>query len=57
MESFFHTLKIEAIYGVTFKTRKEAQLALFDYIEVFYNRKRIHSSLGFQTPSNFGMAA
>ncbi|MFA6303237.1 MAG: IS3 family transposase, partial [Legionella sp.] len=31
--------------------------ALFDYIEVFYNRKRIHSTLGFQTPTDFGVAA
>ncbi|WP_160116900.1 IS3 family transposase [Legionella sainthelensi] len=45
------------IYGVSYKTRKEAQLALFDYIEVFYNRQRIHSSLGFQTPNDFGMVA
>ncbi|WP_058470712.1 IS3 family transposase [Legionella jordanis] len=57
MESFYHTLKVEAIYGTPFKTRKDAQLTLFDYIEVFYNRKRIHSTLGFQTPSEFGMAA
>ncbi len=57
MESFYHTLKVEAVYGTSYKTRKEAQLALFDYIEVFYNRKRIHSTLGFQTPSDFGLAA
>jgi putative transposase len=57
MESFYHTLKVETIYGMSYKTRKEAQLALFDYIEVFYNRKRIHSTLGFQTPSEFGMVA
>lgn len=57
MESFYHTLKVEAVYGGSYKTRKEAQLALFDYIEVFYNRKRIHSTLGFQTPSEFGMVA
>jgi transposase InsO family protein len=57
MESFYHTLKIEVIYGVPYKTRKEAQLALFDYIEVFYNRQRLHSSLGFQTPNDFGMVA
>ena len=57
MESFYHTLKVEAIYGGSYKSREEAQLALFDYIEVFYNRKRIHSTLGFQTPSEFGMAA
>ncbi|WP_058452560.1 IS3 family transposase [Legionella maceachernii] len=40
-----------------FKTKKDVQLALFDYIEVFYNRNRIHSILGFQTPNEFGMAA
>jgi transposase InsO family protein len=57
MESFYHTLKVEAVYGTSYKTRKEAQLALFDYIEVFYNRKRIHSTLGFQTPTDFGVAA
>ncbi len=56
-ESFYHTLKVEAIYGSSYKTRKEAQLALFDYNEVFYNRKRIHSTLGSQTPSEFGMVA
>ncbi|WP_371923163.1 IS3 family transposase [Legionella sp. 27cVA30] len=56
-ERAYHTLKVETIYGMTYKTRKEAQLALFDYIEVFYNRKRIHSTLGFQTPSKFGMVA
>ncbi|MBA2652718.1 MAG: IS3 family transposase [Tatlockia sp.] len=35
MESFYHTLKVEAIYGSSYKTRMGAQLALFDYIEVF----------------------
>ncbi|KTC89205.1 IS3 family transposase [Legionella drozanskii] len=57
MESFYHTLKIEAVYGEPFKTRVEAQLSLFDYIEVFYNRKRIHSTLGYQTPTEFGLVA
>lgn len=45
MESFYHTLKIEAVYGEAFNTKVEAQNSLFDYIEVFYNRKRIHSTL------------
>lgn len=57
MESLYHTLKVEIIYGVKYKTRREAQLALFDYIEVFYNRQRIHSTLGFQTPNDFGLVA
>jgi putative transposase len=39
MASFYHTLKVEAIYGGVYKTRKEAKLTLFDYIEVFYKRK------------------
>jgi putative transposase len=57
MESFYHTLKVEVIYGVPYKTKKEAQFALFDYIEVFYNRQRIHSSLGFQAPNDFARVA
>lgn len=57
MESFYHTLKVEMIYGEQYKTRKDAQLALFDYIEVFYNRQRIHSTLGFQTPNDFRLVA
>nr|WP_232505631.1 IS3 family transposase [Legionella clemsonensis] len=57
MESFYHTLKVEMIYGEQSKTRKDAQLALFDYIEVFYNRQRIHSTLGFQTTNDFRLVA
>lgn len=57
MESFYHTLKIELIYGQRFLTREEAQLAIFDYIEVFYNRLRLHSSLDYQTPDDFERAA
>ncbi|CAM4483055.1 MAG: hypothetical protein LEGION0403_FIIPPAGN_02502 [Legionella sp.] len=57
MESFYHTLKVEAIYGEAYKTRKEAQVALFDYIKVFFNRKRIHSTLGVQNPGEFEMVA
>lgn len=57
MESFYHTLKVELIYGEKYKTRKDVQLALFDYIEVFYNRNRIHSTLGFKTPNEFGLVA
>jgi len=49
-ETFFGTLKNELVYRTHFKTRQEAMVAIFEYIEVFYNRKRIHSSLGYLTP-------
>lgn len=51
-ESFFGTLKQELVYHTKFKTREEAKLALFDYIEVFYNRLRLHSTLNYQTPES-----
>jgi transposase InsO family protein len=53
MESFWATLKTELLAGRTFATRKEAQLAIFEYIEVFYNRRRLHSALGYQSPVDF----
>ena len=49
-ESFFHTLKSEAIVFEHFRTREEAHGYLFDYIEVFYNQYRLHSSIGYRTP-------
>ena len=49
-ESFFATLKKELIYRNKFKTREKAKAAIFEYIEYWYNRKRIHSSLGYLTP-------
>ena len=49
-ESFFSTLKNELIHHRDFATRNEARSAIFEFIEVFYNRKRIHQSLGYQTP-------
>ena len=52
-ESFFKTLKVEMIYHNTYQTRKEAELAIFEYIEVFYNRKRKHSYLGYKTPIQY----
>lgn len=52
-ESFFHTLKVELVYQEKFRTRKEAELAVFEYIEVFYNRERRHSSLGYLSPEEF----
>lgn len=51
-ESFFGTLKQELVYHSKFKTREEAKLAIFDYIEVFYNRFRLHSTLNYQTPES-----
>ena len=49
-ESFFHTLKVELVHRQVFATRSEAKAAIFEYIEVWYNRKRLHSGLGYQTP-------
>lgn len=53
MESFFHSLKVEEIHHRDFRTRVEAKSALFDYIELFYNRQRLHSSVGYLSPVNF----
>jgi putative transposase len=53
MESFWATLKTESLAGKTFATRQLASLAIFEYIEVFYNRKRFHSALGYQSPVDF----
>lgn len=53
MESFWSTLKLELIHRTQFKTRSQASLAIFDYIEAFYNRKRIHSALGYRCPVDF----
>lgn len=52
-ESFFKTLKTELIYHHKFITRKEARLAIFEYIEIFYNRERRHSALGYLTPCQY----
>ena len=49
-ESFFSTLKNELVVGKIFESREQARREIFDYIEVFYNRKRIHQSLGYKTP-------
>ena len=56
MESFFGTLKTESIHRMDFATRRQARQEIFDYIEVFYNRKRRHSALGYMTPAEFEMA-
>ena len=49
-ESFFHTLKTELTHHCQFKTREEAKQAIFEYIEVFYNRERLHSANGYMSP-------
>src|SRR5438552_9604046 len=53
MESFWATLKAEALSGRTFATHNQARVAIFDYIETFYNRVRLHSALGYQSPVDF----
>jgi putative transposase len=50
-ESFFATLKNELVYRRTWRSRFELRTALFEYIEVFYNRRRLHSSLDYKTPA------
>jgi putative transposase len=53
METFFHTLKTELVYFERYETRSEAQTSIFEYIEVFYNRQRRHSSLNYKSPVDF----
>ena len=53
MESFWHSLKVELIHRHTYQTREEAKQAIFDYIEVFYNRTRQHSTIGYLSPVAF----
>lgn len=51
MESFFSSLKNELVHRTRFQTRRDAKAALFEYIEIFYNRQRRHSSIGYRTPT------
>ena len=53
VESFFSTLKYELVYHHRFNGLAQARSAIFDYIEAFYNRRRLHSSLAYQTPIAF----
>lgn len=53
VESFFHSLKTELVYRRNFKTREEAKQAIFKWIETWYNRQRLHSSLGYMTPEAY----
>lgn len=52
-ESFFSTIKLELVYDRRWATRIELRAAVFDYIEVFYNRQRLHSTLGYKSPTQF----
>lgn len=52
-ESFFHTLKTELIHHCQFRTREEAKRAIFEYIEVFYNRERLHSANDYLSPVDY----
>lgn len=52
-ESFFHSLKTELVHHFQFKTREEAKRAIFDYIEVFYNRQRLHSTNNYLSPVDY----
>ena len=56
-ESFFHTLKTEHVYDYRYETRAEARQSIFEYIEMFYNRKRRHSALGYRSPISFELEA
>jgi putative transposase len=53
MESFWSSLKRELVHRSQFATRKAARTAIFDGIEIFYNRERLHSALGFKSPVDF----
>lgn len=56
MESWNHSLKVEAIHGERFATRAQAKAHVFEYIEVDYNRERLHSTLGYVSPEQFERA-
>jgi putative transposase len=52
-ESFFRTIKTESLYHADFRTREQARLEIFDYIEGFYNRTRMHSTLDYRSPEEY----
>jgi putative transposase len=56
MESWNHSLKVEAVHGERFATRAIARSQVFDYIEVYYNRQRLHSKLGYKSPTEFELS-
>jgi len=56
-ESFFSTLKKELVWRTKFESREQARREIFEFIEVFYNRQRMHSYLGYLSPVEFEAAA
>lgn len=52
-ESFFHTLKTECVYHERYESREQAKQSIFEYVEVFYNNQRRHSTLGYLSPAEF----
>lgn len=56
-ESFFHTLKVELMRGIKYKSRELARQDIFEYIEGYYNRRRMHSSIDYKTPYEVECAA
>ena len=56
-ESFFHTLKVEHVYQHRYTTRAEARQSIFEYVEMYYNRQRKHSALGYRSPVSFELDA
>jgi putative transposase len=50
-ESFFKTLKTEGVYGNQFENKQAAAMEIFEFIQIWYNRERLHSSLGYRTPA------
>ena len=57
MESFYATLKRELVHEARYATRDQARQVIFEWIEVFYNRQRLHSSLGYRSPADYEAAA
>ena len=55
-ESFFHSMKVEAIHGEDLPTRESMRSAVFEYIEIDYNRTRHHTTIGNQSPANYELA-
>ena len=56
MESWNHSLKVEAVHGARFATREEAKKEVFEYIEIYYNRQRMHSALNYLSPMQFELS-
>ena len=53
VEAFYSTLKVELVHRYVWATRAQARQAIFDFIEVFYNRQRLHSTLAYRTPAEY----